>query len=151
MNRSMMKIINCNYGIVLNGDGPAFNHQSLKMLFLCLMLLAVYSPMLLELIQTWNNKPQNSHGFFVIPISLWFCWQRKELAKKVMTGGSSSGNILLFIGIMIYMAGFLGRIATIVNFSFMVSLCGIIISVMGYSVFKTFLFPYLYPTQFISG
>ena len=42
------------------------------------------------------------------------------------------------------MAGFLGRIATIVNFSFMVSLCGIIISVMGYSVFKTIHFPYLF-------
>jgi exosortase len=140
----MMKAITCNSEIVLNGDGQAFNHQSLKAMFLWFLLLAVYSPMLIELIQTWNNKPQSSHGFFVIPLSLWFCWQRKELAKKVMTGGSSSGTILLLIGLMIYMVGFLGRIATITNFSFMVSLSGIIISVMGYPVFKIFLFPYLF-------
>lgn len=144
MNRSMMKAINCNSEIVLNGDGQAFNHQSLKAMFLWFLFLAVYSPMLIELIQTWDNKPQSSHGFFVIPISLWFCWQRKELAKKAMNGGSSTGTILLFIGLMIYVAGFLGRIATIANLSFMVSLAGIVISIMGYSVLKILLFPYLF-------
>lgn len=126
------------------GDKPVMAYQFIKTLFLFLVLAGVYWHMFVDLIQAWNIKPQSSHGFFVLPIALWLCWQRKGLVKDIGIRRSGIGNVLLFWGLGIYLAGYLGSVSTMMNMSFMVSAAGIVIGMLGYSVLRVFLFPYLF-------
>lgn len=37
-----------------------------------------YWPTLVEMTVAWNVEPDYSHGYFVIPIALWFLWVRRD-------------------------------------------------------------------------
>jgi len=118
--------------------------QLLKPFILSFLFLAVFWPMLTGLFTAWDIKPQCSHGYIIFPISLWLFWQRKDLIESVVLKGSSAGIFLLLFGLIIYLLSYLSSISTFMNISFMISLAGLIISIYGFSVFKIFIFPYLF-------
>lgn len=37
-----------------------------------------YWPDLMELVRTWMDEPDYSHGFFVLPIAIYFLWARRD-------------------------------------------------------------------------
>jgi exosortase len=47
----------------------------------CVIITAVYMwsywPTIIELITVWNKNPDYSHGYFVVPVSLYFLWARR--------------------------------------------------------------------------
>jgi exosortase len=49
---------------------------------ICCAILAVtcvwsYWPTIISLIDTWNKNPDYSHGYFVVPIAVYFLWARR--------------------------------------------------------------------------
>ncbi|MBI2826665.1 MAG: exosortase/archaeosortase family protein [Planctomycetia bacterium] len=49
-----------------------------------------YFPTLAELAHAWNVEPDYSHGYFVVPVALWFLWMRRadmpQLVPSVPVG-----------------------------------------------------------------
>jgi len=50
---------------------------------ICSVLLAAvflwsYWPNIVELVRTWMDEPDYSHGFFVLPIAIYFLWARRD-------------------------------------------------------------------------
>ena len=51
--------------------------------FICGLVLAAtfvwaYWPTLVNLVAAWNREPDYSHGFFVVPLALYFLWARRD-------------------------------------------------------------------------
>jgi exosortase len=65
------------------------------------MLLAVsvwaYWPTLVEMVGQWTHQPDYSHGFLVIPVSLFFLWCRREKMPSAAFRPSVWGGGLLLL------------------------------------------------------
>ncbi len=74
-----------------------------------------YWPILLELVNTWDREPDYSHGFFVVPIALFFLWRRRDLRPKQAVSAPVSGLVLIGLACGLLMYG---------SLTFRESLCG---------------------------
>lgn len=55
-----------------------------------------YWPTLVELVQTWNREPDYSHGFLVLPLSVYFLWTRRATFP-----GLSSTSPVIAVGLLV--------------------------------------------------
>jgi len=118
--------------------------QAIKGLILLCGLVLLYWPALWKLGHAWNIKPQSSHGYLVIPLSLWLCWRNRSRWDGIQKGGSYLGFFLLVPGLLLYTGALLAAADTLANISLMLSLGGLIICAFGAGVFRAYLFPYVF-------
>ncbi len=63
--------------------------------------LWAYWPTLLALISKWENEPDYSHGYFVVPLALYFLWARRDRFPGAPRGLAWPGLSLIVLGIAI--------------------------------------------------
>ena len=98
---------------------------------------------LLELFDVWNLRPEYSHGMLIPVISLFLLWrQRRQLAATPFQG-SWSGLLLVAAGLLFWLIGELSTIESITQYSFLVVLYGLVISLVGWPVFRRLWMPLL--------
>lgn len=115
-----------------------------KTTVLVLALTFFYWPNIIKLIGVWEYKPQCSHGYFILPISLWLFWVRKDALAGLKLQGSVTGLILLCGGLFFHLIGSFGHFDSLVYISMMFSLAGVLIATAGMSFFRAFFFPYFF-------
>ena len=118
--------------------------EVIKALFLTTLLIVLFWPSLVTLVYAWEIKPQCSHGYFIVPISLWLGWKKKDELMSASVIGSYWGVVLLFSGIVLYWLAIISAFDTLANLTLMVCIAGIIIGVWGTRVFRIVLFPFLF-------
>ena len=67
-----------------------------------------YLPNLRNLVQTWSNEPNYSHGFLVAPIAAFLLWQRREGLAAIRPRANPIGWVLV-IGVLAARAYFFER------------------------------------------
>ena len=67
-----------------------------------------YWPTLVGLVHAWESQPDYSHGYFVVPLSLYFLWARKDRFPGATKGMAWAGLILVAasIGMRVFGAHF---------------------------------------------
>ena len=103
--------------------------------------LFTYYPTLLSLIQTWSSSDDYSHGFFIIPVSIYLLWTKRDELTETPVRPSNWGGILIVASLLLYILARLAGIATLASLSIVPLVFGIVIYLFGFSVFKKCLFP----------
>ena len=86
--------------------------------------------------RTWIGREEYSHGVLIPFIVLYFIWQKlPDLAKHPFTG-SWAGPALTLFGILLYIAGELSSLFVVVQYSFLVMLYGVVLSLVGWRAFR---------------
>jgi exosortase len=62
-------------------------------------ILWSYWPTLREMVHKWESQPDYSHGFLVLPIAIYFLWQRRDRFPATDIGPSWWGAILILIAV----------------------------------------------------
>ena len=108
----------------------------------CCFALAYY-PVVSGLVRAWAGSDDYSHGFAVLPIALYFVWQKRAaLAAVDWTGGR--GGIYLSIGALLcYVVARRAEMETAASLSMVLFLWGGVIFLFGDRVFRLCLFPLL--------
>jgi exosortase len=71
-----------------------------------IILAWAYWPALGDIITAWLSNPDYTHGFFVVPISLWLLWLRRDQAPDATLHVDWRGlTLLLLAGIIRVLAG----------------------------------------------
>jgi exosortase D (VPLPA-CTERM-specific) len=112
------------------------------MLFVAAIIIAViaYSGGLNNLIFRWNGQAEYGHGYFIPLISIWFLWNRKEALLQGVGKSSWYGLILVLLGSLGLVLGEVTAIYILIQFGFILTLIGLVLSYGGKSLFKlTFL------------
>ena len=93
-----------------------------------------YWPTIVELVSIWEREPDYSHGYLVVPISIYFLWLRRSEIPTVLSP-SSFGLILLAasIGIRYLAARF--SITSGDGYSILVWLAGVVLLFGGRQLF----------------
>lgn len=102
-----------------------------------------FSPILPELVTTWLNNSNNSHGLLVPLISLFLIYKRKDKLRNIPRRSTRTGAMILAISMTIYIIAYLGAVAVVCRLMMVTSLIGLILYVLGDSVFKQIRFPIL--------
>lgn len=103
--------------------------------------LIVYYPILRAMIHHWRIDPDYSHGFLIVPLALYFAYERKYDLEAAPIGGSWWGVAFLVVGLALLTFGQLGSLLTPLRAGFVITLMGLVLLILGRAIFKILLFP----------
>lgn len=89
-----------------------------------------YGNLIWELVKTWNNEPDYSHGFLVVPVAICFLWLRRPTCPGLQEGSLWVGLPLFFLSVVMryldgrYFLGFLEGWSLLVWVASVVTLLG---------------------------
>jgi exosortase len=116
----------------------------LALLLLISSFILAYFPVWKGLLSAWSASDDYSHGFFILPVSLYIVWQKRERLAQVEKRPSSVGGIIVIFSLALYLLAHYAEVVTLASLSLVFVLVGVIIYLFGFSVFRELLFPLLF-------
>jgi len=101
-----------------------------------ILVVLMYYKIFHKLILQWWNDPNYSHGFLIIPISLYLLWSRKDEFVRLKPEPSWYGVVvLLFAGILYILGQIAGELFT-QRISLIIITAGLVLSFGGIPLWK---------------
>jgi exosortase len=108
------------------------------------LAFGIFGPILYYMVLHWGAVDDYSHGFLVAPLALYFVWERRHDLQRATIRPSWWGLIPLALGSLALMIGRLGVELTAMRVSFVLTLIGLQILLLGRGVFRILAFPMLF-------
>lgn len=111
---------------------------------------ALFAPTFARLLAVWSEDPDYSHGFVVIPASLYFAyvaWQRaEEQGKPLALAGDArwQGGLSILLGVGLHWAALLFDVLIVDVLALIVVLRGVLKLVAGRRINEVFAFPAMF-------
>jgi exosortase len=106
--------------------------------------LLVYAPILFHMALHWYHVGDYSHGFLIGPLALYFTWERRDALRAAPIAPSWWGLVPLALGSFTLAIGRLGVELMNMRVSFVLTLIGLVLLLLGRSVFRVLAFPLLF-------
>ncbi|ODS52386.1 MAG: hypothetical protein ABS36_17535 [Acidobacteria bacterium SCN 69-37] len=101
-------------------------------------------PAIVGLVRDWSTDDNYSHGFFIVPLALYFLWERRDRLANLPPAPRLSGLILVIGGIGLLLAGLLGAERFLSRIAMIVLLVGAIVFVKGWPTLRIAAFPVVF-------
>ncbi len=105
------------------------------------LALGIFGPILYYMVLHWGAVDDYSHGFLVVPLALYFAWERRHALQRAVVRPSWWGLVPLALGSLALIIGRLGVELTAMRVSFVLTLIGLQILLLGREVFRILVFP----------
>lgn len=106
--------------------------------------VALYSTVIMEMIEDWDTNPNFSHGYFIPFISAAMIYSRRAQIRNIPIAPSPWGGMLLVMGLLQYFIAFVGAEYFLQRSSMVLVLFGLALFVGGKSMSKKLLYPICY-------
>ena len=110
-------------------------------LILCATFCAVFFPVLKSLVKVWHGSEEYSHGFFIIPLSLYIIWQKKDELTETSVQPSNWGLLIIIISLLLFIIARAGEILTLVPMTMIFLIFGAVIYLFGFLMCRKLIFP----------
>jgi exosortase len=104
----------------------------------------MYHKTMVKLVSDWAADDNYSHGFFILPIALYFVWDRRSHFYGAKTHSSLLGLLLILASFATLMAGLLGSELFLTRISILGTIAGTILYIWGWQHLKILIFPILF-------
>jgi exosortase len=111
---------------------------------LLLAALVIYAPILRYMVQHWGQSDDYSHGFLIPPLALYFAWERRRKLRRTPIEPSWWGVPPLLLGSITLVVGRLGVELMNMRVSFVLTLIGLLLLLLGVRIFRVLAFPLLF-------
>lgn len=101
----------------------------------------LFWPAIVDLVTDWSTDDNYSHGFFIVPLALYFLWERRERLAAIPPAPSVTGLAVVVGGIAILLAGLLGADRFLPRVALIVVLVGAVLFVRGWATLRASAFP----------
>jgi exosortase D (VPLPA-CTERM-specific) len=91
----------------------------------------------------WIDSPEYSHGLLIPPVAAFLIWQQKDRLERMPFDGSWRGVAVTLFGGAMLVVGQLGTVYTIVQYAYVVTLYGLVLSFLGWRAFRLIAVPML--------
>ena len=108
------------------------------------LALGIFGPILYYMVLHWSAVDDYSHGFLVVPLALYFAWERRRDLRRTTIRPSWWGVLPLALGSLALIIGRLGVELTAMRVSFVLTLIGLQLLLLGREVFRILMFPMLF-------
>lgn len=107
-------------------------------------ILLMYAGVWASLVAQWSADDNYSHGFFVVPLALYFAWERRAAFAKAPVRSGPAGLLLIAGSLLVWAAGTLGSELFLTRVSMVGVIAGAIWFVWGGQRARTMAFPVLF-------
>jgi len=104
----------------------------------------LYLPVIVDTAKYWATNDNYSHGFLVIPCSLYLTWLQRDLIKTVKITPTLWGLPLLILGLGMQVGSYILQIKYVGMWSIVPTLAGAILLLYGPAMWKLCSFPVLF-------
>jgi exosortase len=80
----------------------------IKIIFILVLILAVYLPVLIDLVVDWYQDDNYSHGFLILPIAAWLIWRKRNELAETPTKMNNLGLLMAIGSLFLLIAGTAG-------------------------------------------
>jgi exosortase len=101
----------------------------------------LYHYVIARLVQDWYTDDNYSHGFLIIPIALYFVWERRAKLAEVLRRPSYWGITVVLGSLALLLAGILGSELFLTRISILGTIAGSILFLYGWNHLKILLLP----------
>jgi exosortase len=101
----------------------------------------LYRQVFVKLVMDWYNDDNYSHGFLIVPIALYFAWERRNKLKAAMQKPSVLGLVVVVGSIAVLLAGILGSELFLTRISIIGALVGTVLFLFGWQHLRILAFP----------
>jgi len=101
----------------------------------------LYRHVLAKLIYDWQNDGNYSHGFLIVPLALYFAWERREQLLEAPLRPASGGMLLILFSLATLIAGVLGAELYLTRVSIVGLVAGTVLFVAGWQQLRILAFP----------
>lgn len=116
--------------------------QSLAVVLALAVAIAwVYGGIMMSLGRQWASDDNYSHGFFVIPLAVFFAWERRDALRQATPRPSAAGLVVIGASLLLLIAGRLGAELFLTRVSLVGVLAGITLFVWGREHLRLLAFP----------
>jgi exosortase len=105
------------------------------------LITFVYWPILQAMVHHWSINPDYSHGYLIVPLAFYFAYEKKYSLEAAPIEGNWWGVVLLSGGLALLALGQLGSLLTPLRASYVITLMGIVLLLLGKEIFRILLFP----------
>ncbi len=106
--------------------------------------IAAFYPVYPELVSTWLNHSNNSHGILVPLISGYLIWQKRDQIANAGIESNKWGALILFLSLILYILSYAGAVTVVSRAMIALCLIGLVLFNFGNSVFRIIAFPLIY-------
>ena len=104
----------------------------------------MYWNVIVRLVNDWWIDENYSHGFLIVPIALYFVWERRDRLALARLQPSMSGVILILGSLATLLAGVLGSELFLTRVSTLGTIAGAVLFIWGWQHLRILLFPILF-------
>ncbi len=101
----------------------------------------LYANVLVKLTGDWAHDDNYSHGFFIVPLVLYFAWERRGNLAAAPVRPSYLGLTVTFGSICVLLAGLLGAELFLTRVSMIGVIAGTVLFVLGWRHLRLLAFP----------
>jgi exosortase D (VPLPA-CTERM-specific) len=91
----------------------------------------------------WLEAPEYSHSLLIPPLAAFLIWQQKDRLETLSFRGSWWGVAIVLLGGTLLLIGQLATVFTIVQYAYLVTLTGLVLSFTGLKPFRLLFVPLL--------
>jgi exosortase len=106
--------------------------------------LLIYKDILVKLAGDWSAGDNYSHGFLIVPLAIYFTWERRGVLSKASPKLSATGLAVVVASLAVLAVGELGSELFLMRVSMIGVVAGSILFVLGWQSFRILLFPLLF-------
>ncbi len=104
-------------------------------------LVLVYWTVIRGLIDAWSTDDNYSHGFFIVPLALYFAWERRDRIAAAPVRPSLFGAVVVAGSLFLLVAGMLGAELFLSRVSIIGTIVGGILFLFGWPMLRIVFFP----------
>jgi exosortase len=101
----------------------------------------LYRGVLVKLVHDWGHDENYSHGFLIVPVALYFVYERWARLRAAALRPSLLGLIVVLGGFLVLIAGVLGAELFLTRISMLVVIAGAILFALGWAHLRILTFP----------
>jgi len=103
--------------------------------------VVLYYQVIAKLVSDWWNDDNYSHGFLIVPVALYFVWERRAALKEAVRNPSIWGLVVVAGSLAMLLAGILGSELFLPRLSILGILAGAVLFLFGWNHLKILFLP----------
>lgn len=111
---------------------------------LAALFVAVFLPVVPGLVQDWNNRPDASQGWIVLPLALWLAWGRREAVRREPAGIFMPAIGIVAFGLLAAVVSFRAGLESVGRLGLVTTLNGLLLYHLGWARYRWIAFPALF-------
>jgi exosortase len=108
---------------------------------LTITFLMLYRGVMAKLFNDWSVDDNYSHGFLIVPLAIYFAWERRHTLAGRPHTSNPLGLVIVLVSLGMLVLGVLGAENFATEVSMIGALAGSVLFLQGWARFKAVLFP----------